>query len=130
MSSVDEPAPDPDEAKRQQSVDDLVALALLNLSHGEFDHAEPLLLRALEIQQKMLGKTHALCGPTLKYLADLYWGKGDLTRCVSYLVPALDFYPRVISAENEVYATELMRLGQVYLQLDDCARGERAFQQA
>src|SRR5438046_1010642 len=97
-----------DEAKRLQTAGDLVARALGELSQGEFDRAEPLLLQALEIQHKTLGASHPLCGPTLKHLADLYWGKGDLARCVSYLVPALDFYARVISSENEVYATELM----------------------
>ena len=54
-------------------------LALLHLTKGEYAQAEPLLNRALAIQEKRFGPKHREVAGTLHNLATLYFVKGDVT---------------------------------------------------
>jgi tetratricopeptide (TPR) repeat protein len=88
-------------------------LAGLYYSQGNYGKAEPLLVRALAIREKVLGKEHPSVATSLNNLATLYWGKGDITR-------ATDFFTRGLAVEEKnlqlIYAVGSEQRKQNYAQ--------------
>jgi tetratricopeptide (TPR) repeat protein len=75
--------------------------AALYQAKGDYDHAEPLLKRALEITEKVLGKEHPSTATYLNNLAVFLGGsKGDYDNAEPLHKRALAIREKVLGAEH------------------------------
>jgi tetratricopeptide (TPR) repeat protein len=81
------------QAALQLAPDDPAALydefALTYVSFREYEKAEPLLTRALELRKQKLGEDHPDVGDTLDNLGDLYFARGLYVRAAPFYDEAL-----------------------------------------
>ena len=61
----------------------ITSLAVLYQAQGDYAKAEPLLLRSLEIREKVLGECHPLVATSLNNLAQFYNTQGDYAKASS-----------------------------------------------
>ena len=78
----------------------LNSLGLFFQIAGYFSAAIPLLRRALEITEKVLGKQHPSTATSLNNLAGLYYAKGDYDHAEPLYQRALEIFEKVLGAEH------------------------------
>jgi tetratricopeptide (TPR) repeat protein len=88
------------------------------------ERAERLLLRALEVQKKVLGEEAPEVGLTVRQLGELYLARRDPAHAVPMLALASDFCGKVLGQGSWQYAASLMQLGQAHLMLQDLDAAE------
>ena len=77
-------------------------LAWVYGSMGEYDRAEPLVRKALQIQEQVLGKAHPSYATSLHTLARLYRDQGDNARAESLYRQALEIKEQVLGKTHPV----------------------------
>ncbi|WP_103126915.1 CHAT domain-containing protein, partial [Nostoc cycadae] len=87
-------------------------LAELYQTQGKYEQAEPLYLRALTINEKVLGKEHPLVATSLNNFAFLYQTKGDITHATDFLRRGLDIQAQNL---NLIFATGSEKSKQSYI---------------
>ncbi len=95
----------------------LYTLALIHVAQDHFDKAEPLLKRALELQEKEIGPTHVQTAATLDELAGVCAEQRKFREAENFYKRAIGIYLRFNPDENldladcsERYAAMLERM--------------------
>jgi len=107
----------------------LSQIALMYADKGDFERAEPLYLRALDISLKVQGAESPSVASRLNNLAVLYYEKGDYARAEPLYLRALNISVKVQGADPEV-AQVLNNLGRLYSAKGDYTRAEPLFRRA
>src|SRR5262245_39970578 len=105
-------------------------LAVLYRVTGDYLRAEPLIMRALAIQEKALGPEHPDVAIALTTLALLYDEKGDATRALPLLQRALAIREQALGPESTVLATTLENIAAITDHQGETARAEALYQRA
>jgi tetratricopeptide (TPR) repeat protein len=99
-------------------------LAMLYEAQGAYARAEPLLLRALGIWERVLGTMHPNVAASLNNLGMLYEAQGAYTRAEPLLLRALDIREKVLGAMHPDIANSLNNLARIYQDEGAYARAE------
>jgi CHAT domain-containing protein/tetratricopeptide (TPR) repeat protein len=86
---------------------------------GKYDEALPLVERALEIREKILGRNHLDVAEALHSLAALYLNKGEYAKAEPLYQQALAVYEKTLGPEHPSLARSLNHLAVLH-----CYRGE------
>ncbi|MBD2161203.1 tetratricopeptide repeat protein [Limnothrix sp. FACHB-1083] len=89
-------------------------LAALYYSQGQYEAAEPLYRRALEIQERVLGADHPDTAASLNNLAELYRSQGRYEAAEPLYRRALEIWERVLGADHPDTAGSLNNLALLY----------------
>ncbi len=81
---------------------------------GQYERAEPLLIRALSIQEQHLGASHLATVASLNNLADLYWLRGRYEQAEPLFLRALSIREQHLGAEHPDTAKSLNNLALLY----------------
>ena len=85
-------------------------LAVLLHDKGDYEEAEPLYRRALDISERLLGRDHPYTATSLNNLAGLLHDKGDYEGAEPLFRRALDINERVLGRDHPDTATSLNNL--------------------
>jgi CHAT domain-containing protein/tetratricopeptide (TPR) repeat protein len=105
-------------------------LAVCYHEMGEYARAEPLYLRALEINKRIDGETSAASARNLNNLAAVYQLMGDNSRAETLFQKALALRKGLVGENHPDYATSLHNLGRFYYLVEDYDRAEPLYLQA
>ena len=83
-------------------------------SAGKFDPALPLVEKALEIRERLLGQEHAEVASIVGYLAEIYRRKGDFAKAEPLFQRAIKIREDKLGPDHPAVATTLTYLGEVY----------------
>ena len=109
----------------------LVHLATVNYSRGNFAKHQALCLRGLTIAEKAFGAEHWSVALMLYNLALFHVnGDGDIARAESMYQRALAIQERVLGPDHPLTAATIADLGAIYRTKGDLARAEPLFQRA
>ncbi|MCP4370796.1 MAG: tetratricopeptide repeat protein [Deltaproteobacteria bacterium] len=89
-------------------------LAWLYLEMGKYEKAEPLLIRSLEITEKVLGNEHTDVAASLDILASLYWQQGKYKKAEPLYTRSLGITEKVLGKEHLAVANSLSNLANLY----------------
>jgi tetratricopeptide (TPR) repeat protein len=115
-------------ADLQQQINDLLAqdpespllaslynsLANLYESQGQYDEAEPLYFKALQLRKELLGDRHPAVATSLNNLAGLYESQGRYEEAEPLLVEALQLFKDLLGERHPDVATSLNNLAALY----------------
>jgi CHAT domain-containing protein/tetratricopeptide (TPR) repeat protein len=118
-----------DERALQQARTILEEYARLRIS-GKFAECQPLLIRALQIREKVLGPDDLLVATPLSELASIYDKTGDYAAAEPLHERALKIKEKVLGGDNPEVASTLQALGSHYQLKGDYQKSEAAFQRA
>src|SRR6266498_279794 len=82
---------------------------------GKYDEAIPLIARALEIRERILGPDHRDVASTINVLANLYYYKGDYAKAEPLYQRALDIREKALGPEHPQVASSLNNLANLYI---------------
>jgi CHAT domain-containing protein/Tfp pilus assembly protein PilF len=88
----------------------------------KYDEALPLIQRAMEIREKLLGPNHRDVAAVNSGIAILYHGKGEYAKAVPYYERALSITEKVRGSEHPDVADSLDRLAICYLDRGEYAK--------
>src|SRR6266498_2502812 len=97
---------------------------------GKYDEAIPLIARALEIRERILGPDHRDVASTINVLANLYYYKGDYAKAEPLHQRALDIREKALGPEHPGVADVLNNLALLYDELGEYAKAEPLHQRA
>ncbi|HMZ78508.1 MAG TPA: CHAT domain-containing protein [Acidobacteriota bacterium] len=97
---------------------------------GDFEKAEPLLLRAQAIFEKTLGPDHEDTATCLSILAALYDTKDDFVKTEPLLVRALAIYEKVLGPDHSYVATSLNNLARFYMNRGNYEKARSLFRRS
>ena len=89
-------------------------LANLYYSQGRYSEAEPLLVQALELRNRLLGEDHRNVATSLNNLALLYKSQGRYSEAEPLYLQALELYKRLLGEDHRNVATSLNNLALLY----------------
>ncbi len=95
---------------------------------GKYAAARPLLLRVLEIRERVLGPEHPDVAETLAYLASNYELTGDYASAEPLELRALKIREKVYGPNHPLIARSLFDLGILYYQKGDYLKAEELLQ--
>ncbi|KAK9978531.1 hypothetical protein ABG768_020279, partial [Culter alburnus] len=98
--------------------DTLKGLVVLYMKQGKNKEAEPLCKRALDIQEKVLGKDHPDVGKQLSDLAVLCYNQGKYEEGEHYYRRALKIYECRLSPDDPRMATTKHNLASCFFKQD------------
>uniref|UniRef100_A0A3Q4HWX1 Nephrocystin-3 n=1 Tax=Neolamprologus brichardi TaxID=32507 RepID=A0A3Q4HWX1_NEOBR len=104
----------PDHPDCAQSLNNLAAL---HTERREYEAAEDMYERALDIRKKALSPDHPSLAYTLKHLAMLYKRRGKLEKAVPLYELSLDIREKSFGPKHPSVATALVNLAVIYCQL-------------
>ena len=81
---------------------------------GRYSEAEPLLVKSLEMRQRLLGEEHSDIATSINNLALLYHDQGQYSNAEPLLVQALEMRQRLLGEEHPDVATGLNNLAVLY----------------
>lgn len=99
-------------------------------NRARYEEAEPLLQRALAIQEKVLGPEHPNTALGLNNLAYLYNDQGKYTEAEPLLQRALAIYEQALGPEHPDTATSLNNLAYLYYSQGKHTEAETLYQRA
>ena len=104
---------------RYKKEDETYAVLLNNLarfynSMGDYEKAEPLYLKALKINEKILGNKYPDTATSYNNLAELYWLIGEYQKAEPLYLKALTIRKKVFSEEHPNTATSYNNLAGLY----------------
>ncbi|RKH74358.1 CHAT domain-containing tetratricopeptide repeat protein [Corallococcus aberystwythensis] len=105
-------------------------LGLLHWLQGDFDRAEPLFQRGLEIREKAFGKDHPDVADSLNHLANLYIQQGRYTRAQQLHERALTIREAAFGKDHPNVAGSLNNLATAYKSQGFFERAEPLYQRA
>jgi CHAT domain-containing protein/Tfp pilus assembly protein PilF len=97
---------------------------------GQYDRAEPLFLRALEIHRGTVGEWHPEYATALNNLGGLYESRGDYRRAEAYYRQALEVREAALGDRSPDVANSLNSLGALAHALGDFAKAEPLYRRA
>ena len=89
---------------------------------GQYEKAEPLLVRAMDIRKQVLGEDHADYANSLNSLAVFYQVTGQYEKAEPLLVKALSIRKNELGENHPEYATSLNNLAILYQDLHEYAQ--------
>jgi len=92
----------------------LSRLALLYGTQGKYSEAEPLIQRALELNEKAHGPDHLAVGKYLNNLASLYYFQKKYTQAEPLFQRALKIHEKIYGTDHPYVATCLNNLAVIY----------------
>ncbi len=110
--------------------DALVDLAWFYSNLANTTKAEPLFLRALEINEKSVGRRHRRTADVLNGLGVLCENKGEYDRAERYFLEAVDIKKETLGADALSTANTVNNLATLYWSQGDYRRAEEYFSQA
>jgi CHAT domain-containing protein/Tfp pilus assembly protein PilF len=122
------PATEDDRALQQAR--ELVEAAVALHREGRYSEARPLLIRALEIRERVAGPDSRGVAEVLGMLATNHQGTGDYASAEPLLERSLTIVEKLYGAENHDVAHELRRLGLFYYRKGDYLKAEERLQKA
>ncbi len=99
-------------------------------NRGQYQEAEPLIQRALEIRERVLGPEHPDTAQSLNSLALLYWHQGKDEQAEPLIQRALAIYERVLGPEHPDTASSLNNLAILYREQGKDEQAEPLYQRA
>ena len=102
---------------------DLSNLAELYYEQGDYAKALPLLVRALALREKALGKDHPHVAIILNNLALLYKEQGKYAKALPMYVRALAISEKALGKDHPSVATSLNNLALLYCEQGDDKKG-------
>ncbi len=96
--------------------------------HADYTQAEPLLQRALDIRERVLGPDHPHTGITLNNLALLYQAMGQYEQAEPFYQRALDSYERVLPPNHPDIAVTVGNLAGLYRAMGQYEKAEPLLQ--
>ncbi|MEM9460011.1 MAG: serine/threonine-protein kinase [Myxococcota bacterium] len=102
----------------------------VKLRQGDYDHAQRLHERALEIRQRRLGPDHPDVALSLNDLGKVALKKGDYASAKSYHQRALAIYEAALGSDHPKVAYGLTTLGAACFMLGDHEQAQRHHQRA
>jgi tetratricopeptide (TPR) repeat protein len=105
-------------------------LAELYESQGRYSEAEPLLVQALALRQRLLGAEHPDVASSLNNLAYLYESQGRYSEAEPLYVQALELSQRLLGAEHPDVASSLNNLAYLYRSQGRYSEAEPLYVQA
>lgn len=108
----------------------LELLGVIYGADGDYARAEPLLVRALELRETVLGKGDPEVAHTLNHLAELYRGRGLYARAEPLHARALAIQEAALGKNHPEVAQTLTSLGQLYAEQEAYGRAEPLYTQA
>jgi CHAT domain-containing protein/Tfp pilus assembly protein PilF len=97
---------------------------------GRYDEVLPLVARALEIRERVLGPEHQDVAQTLNNLAVLYGDRGDYAKAELIYQRALAISEKTLGPEHPDVAATLTNLAALYTNTGDYAKAELLYQRA
>jgi len=97
---------------------------------ADYAKAEPLLVRALEIREKVLGPTHPDTATSVNNLAGLYYSTGAYAKAEPLLVRALEIKEKVLGPTHPDTAASLNYLAVLYKSTGAYAKAEPLYVRA
>jgi CHAT domain-containing protein/Tfp pilus assembly protein PilF len=97
---------------------------------GDYAKAEPLLQRALKIEEKALGPEHPETGRGYQNLAMLYQEMGDYAKAEPLYQRGLKIREKALGPDHRDVATNLTNLASLYRKMGDYAKAEPLLQRA
>src|SRR6266498_2774595 len=97
---------------------------------GKYDEAIPLIARALEIRERILGPDHRDVASTINVLANLYYYKGDYAKAEPLYQRALDIREKALGPEHPQVASSLNNLANLYIDRGAYVKAEPLHQRA
>ncbi|HKX26841.1 MAG TPA: CHAT domain-containing tetratricopeptide repeat protein [Blastocatellia bacterium] len=97
---------------------------------GKYDEALPLVERALEIRQKVLGPEHPEVAAALTGLANCYRGKGEYGKADPLYQRALAIREKALEADHPDLAASLINLANLYNETSQFMKAESYYQRA
>jgi CHAT domain-containing protein/Tfp pilus assembly protein PilF len=91
---------------------------------GKYDEALPLIARALEIRESILGPGHPDVASTINILANLYYSKGDYAKAEPLYQRALDIREKALGPNHPQVASSLNNLANLFVDLGDYVKAE------
>ena len=107
-----------------ETAESLDQLASLYTDQGDFDRAEPLFRRSLEIRERELGAGHPYVAASLNNLAFHFIERGDSAPAESLLRRALEIQEAARGAEHPDVAGSLINLAELYRDRGELGRAE------
>lgn len=95
-------------------------------AQGRWADSVPLMLRCLEIRERVLGPDHPTVAATLINLAGDYSNLGDYARSERAYLRALKIKEKELGAENPDLAIDLVAIAQDYLERGDYLKAEES----
>jgi CHAT domain-containing protein len=108
----------------------LELLGVIYGADGDYARAEPLLVRALELRETLLGKGAPEVAHTLNNLAELYRGRGLYARAEPLHARALAIQEAALGKNHPEVAQTLTSLGQLYAEQEAYGRAEPLYTRA
>jgi serine/threonine protein kinase/tetratricopeptide (TPR) repeat protein len=105
-------------------------LAAVYHAQRQFDKAEQLFVKALEVSRRVKGEEHPVTLTALSWLAGLYQTQGRLDKAEQLFVKALEVSRRVKGEEDPATLTCLINLGALHQAQRQFARAEPLYLQA
>jgi len=100
------------------------------LGAGKYEEALPLVERAREIRERVLGPEHRDVAEAINGLGALYFYKGEYAKTESLYQRALDIREKVLGPEHPIVAASLNNLAIVYQEKGEYAKAEPLYQRA
>jgi len=105
-------------------------LASLYLLQGKYSQAEPIFLRALEIQEKILSPNHPEIAAILNNLGELYNAQGKYDRAEELFQQALEIREKTLGPDRQEVSTSLKNLAQLYYTKGKYSTAEKLYQRS
>ena len=105
-------------------------MAELYKKQSDYTKAEPLLIRALAIEEAALGPGHPSTGATLDSLAGLYESKGNYSKAEPSYLRALTIRETVLGPDHPDTGITLNNLAFLYYRQGDYAKAEPLYMRA
>lgn len=99
-------------------------LAMLYFKQGNYEKAEPLYLKTLDIKKKKLGEKNTEFANTMNNLAFLYLYQNKYQKAEPLFLKALAINKEVLGEKNSIYANSLNSLALFYANQDMYAKAE------
>jgi CHAT domain-containing protein len=106
------------EETAEDRVEALHALGFLQMSLGDWTHAEATMGKTLDLLKRAVGTMHPRYAYTLQNLADLHNRTGNLARGVALREEASAILRQTLGPSHHQYARSLVNLASAYLFLD------------
>jgi tetratricopeptide (TPR) repeat protein len=105
-------------------------LAGLYESQDKYEQAEPLLVQALEMRERLLKEEHPDVANSLSRLAALYYSQGKYEQAEPLLMQALEMRKRLLREEHQNVANGLNNLAALYHSQGKYEQAEPLYMQA
>jgi len=91
-------------------------MALKLVGAGKYDDALPIVERALEIRERLLGTEHRDVAAAIDSLAIIYSGRGEFVKAEPLFKRALDIREKALGKDHPATGSSLNNLGELYYQ--------------